>query len=132
MSRPLTLIFDGDRGFLTRSVRLIGALGRDRRVTAVPYQKRGVPEAFGLSTEDCCKAAWAALLQPDSHPILYRGAAAINLAISAALGIYVPYRIYSLPVVRWLQEQAYDCVADNRRLMPGDTPYCKQRPRECD
>jgi predicted DCC family thiol-disulfide oxidoreductase YuxK len=108
-------------------VRLIGALDRNRRVTAVPYQKPGAPEAHGLSPEQCREAAWAVTLE--GRPC--RGAGAVNLALAVALGNRLPVLFYSAPGVRQLQDAAYRWVARNRRRLPGDTPYCRQRPEEC-
>lgn len=116
-------------------MRLLKRLDRNRRVTAVPYQKSGVPESAGLTPEDCRKAAWA--MPPEPHrasrhqPRLYRGAGAINAAVSVAAGTPLPYRFYALPGVRRLQDLAYDRIAGNRRLLPADTPYCRQYPEEC-
>jgi hypothetical protein len=44
--------------FCTRSVRLLKTLDRNRRMTAVPYQKSGVPASVGLTLEECKAAAW--------------------------------------------------------------------------
>src|ERR687893_3247503 len=55
----LTLVFDGACGFCTRSVRLIETLDRNRRVTAVPFQKTGTPASVGLTLEECKASAWA-------------------------------------------------------------------------
>ena len=62
-SPQLTLVFDGTCGFCTRSVRLLEALDRNRRVTAMPFQKSGVPASVGLTLEECEAAAWA--IAPD-------------------------------------------------------------------
>ena len=59
----LALVFDGTCGFRMRSVRLLKALDRDRRVTAVPLQKSGVPASVGLTVEECEATAWA--IAPD-------------------------------------------------------------------
>lgn len=109
-------------------MRLIRRIDRNRRVTAVPYQKRGVPESVGLTVEDCRKAAWAVSSGDERR---HRGAAAINMALSAALGTSLPYRFYGLPGIRRLQDLTYDWVANNRRRLPADTPYCIQHPGEC-
>lgn len=108
-------------------MRLVERLDRYRRVTAVPYQKRGVPESVGLTEEDRRRAAWAVTAEPGP----YRGAAAINLAVSVALGTSLPYRFYMLPGVRRLQDRAYDWVAANRGRLPTETPHCRQYPEEC-
>lgn len=92
-----------------------------------PYQRPGVPEAHGLSRAQCEAAAWA--VTPDSKR--YPGAAAINLAISVALGTPLPMLFYSAPGVKRVQDAVYGWVARNRGRLPGDTPYCRQHPDEC-
>ena len=126
-SQQISLVFDGTCGFCTRSVRLLGALDRNRRVAAVPFQKAGVPESVGLTVEECETTAWA--VAPDGGR--YRGAAAVNAALSAALGTAAPLVLYSLPGIRQLQDFFYSLVASNRDKLPGDRPHCAQRPAEC-
>jgi predicted DCC family thiol-disulfide oxidoreductase YuxK len=92
-----------------------------------PYQKPGVPEAHGLSRAQCEAAAWAVTQDSRRYP----GAAAINLALSVALGTSLPMLFYSVPGVKRVQDAAYDWVARNRGRFPGDTPYCTQHPEEC-
>jgi predicted DCC family thiol-disulfide oxidoreductase YuxK len=127
--RPLqlTLVFDGTCGFCTRSVRLLEALDRNRRVTAMPFQKRGVPASVGLTLEECEAAAWA--IAPDGDR--YRGAEAVNAVVAAALGSTLPLLLYHLPGIRQLLDLIYYLVASNRSRLPGDRPYCAQYPAKC-
>ena len=120
--RRLLLIFDGRCGVCTRAVRLLEALDRKRSVTAVPYQKPGVAVSAGLTLEDCRSAAWA--VTPDGGR--YRGAEAVNVALSVSLRTRLPHALYKLPLVGWLQDRAYSWVADNRRRLPGDVAHCAQ------
>jgi predicted DCC family thiol-disulfide oxidoreductase YuxK len=110
-------------------VRLIERLDRDRRVTAVPYQKPGVSASMGLTTEQCEKAAWA--VAPDGRH--YRGAGAVNASFAVAAGVALPLLVYALPVVKQMQNLAYAFVAANRSklLLPSVVPYCKEHPEEC-
>jgi predicted DCC family thiol-disulfide oxidoreductase YuxK len=110
-----------------RSVRLLNALDRNRRVRGVPFQKSGVPTSVGLTLEECKATAWA--IAPDGGR--YRGAEAVNAVVAAALGSAVPLLLYSLPGIRQLQDFIYYLVASNRSLLPGDQPYCAQHPAEC-
>jgi predicted DCC family thiol-disulfide oxidoreductase YuxK len=112
-----------------RSVRLVQALDRHRRVTAVPFQHPGTPEAHGLTRADCEAAAWA--VTPGPNPTRHRGAAAIAMALAVALGGPLPFRFYTLPGVRQLQDAAYAWVVRNRNRLPGDVPYCTQHPERC-
>jgi predicted DCC family thiol-disulfide oxidoreductase YuxK len=110
-----------------RSVRLLKALDRNRRVTAVPFQKTGVPVSVGLTVKECEASAWA--IAPDGGR--YRGAEAVNAALATALGTGLPLLLYSLPGIRQLEDFTYDLVASNRTRLPGDRPYCAQHPAEC-
>jgi predicted DCC family thiol-disulfide oxidoreductase YuxK len=108
-------------------VRLLKALDRNRRVTAVPFQKSGIPASVGLTVEDCKASAWA--VAPDGDR--YRGAEAVNALVAAALGTAIPLLLYYLPGIRQLQEFIYSLIASNRSRLPGDQPYCTQHPAEC-
>ena len=123
----LHLLFDGTCGFCMRSVRLLKALDRNRRVTAVPFQKSGVPASVGLTVEECEATAWA--IAPDGGR--YQGAEAVNAVVAAALGVTVPLLLYSLPGMRPLQDFIYYLIASNRSRLPGERPYCAQHPAEC-
>lgn len=109
------------------------ALDRNRRVTVVPYQKSGVPASTGLTVEQCEKAAWA--VEPgeaSGRPRRrWRGAGAINASLAVALGVRLPLSFYELPLIGFFQERVYELVAANRGRLPGDEPYCNQRPEEC-
>ena len=108
-------------------MRLLKALDRNRRVTAVPFQKTGVPASVGLTVDECEASTWAIA----SDGGRYRGAEAVNVVVAAALGTAVPLFVYSLPGIRQLQDLVYSLVASNRSRLPGDPPYCAQHPAEC-
>ena len=108
-------------------MRLLKAFDRNRRVTAVPFQKSGVPASVELTVDECEASAWAIA----SDGGRYRGAEAVNAVVAAALGTAVPLIVYSLPGIRQLQDMIYSLVASNRSRLPGDRPYCAQHPAEC-
>ena len=108
-------------------MRLLKALDRNRRVTAVPFQKSGIPASVGLTLEECEASAWA--IAPDGER--YRGAEAMNALVATALGSGLPLLVYYLPGMRQLQDLIYSFIASNRSRLPGDQPYCTQRPAEC-
>ncbi|MCA1738952.1 MAG: DUF393 domain-containing protein [Actinobacteria bacterium] len=108
-------------------MRLVKRLDRNRRVTAVPYQKPGVPASVGLTVEQCEKAAWTV----SSEGKRYRGAGAINASLAVATGTTLPLLLYELPGIRQLQDLGYDFIAAIRGKLPGNVPYCKQHPEEC-
>lgn len=108
-------------------MRLVQRLDRDRRVTAVPYQKPGVPASSGLTLEECKETAWAV----SSDGRRYRGAGAVNVSLAVATGTALPLLVYALPGIRQLEDLTYDLVATNRSKLPGVEPHCKQHPEEC-
>ena len=120
----VTLVFDGYCGFCTRSVGWIERLDRRGRVHVLPCQAPDVAATHGLTQADCEAAAWA--FGPGGRR--YRGAAAVNAALAAALATELPLRIYRLPIVRSLQDAAYGWIARNRRRFRGVTPWCVAHP----
>jgi predicted DCC family thiol-disulfide oxidoreductase YuxK len=108
-------------------VRLLKTLDRNRRVTAVPFQKSGIPASVGLTLEECKASAWA--IAPEGER--YRGAEAMNALVACALGSALPLLLYNLPGIRQMQDFIYSLIASNRSRLPGDTPYCAQHPAEC-
>ena len=108
-------------------MRLLKALDRNRRVTAVPFQKRGTPASAGLTLEECKASAWA--IAPNGGR--YRAAEAVNALVGCALGTALPLLVYYLPGIRQLQDLIYSLIASNRSRLPGDPPYCSQHPAEC-
>ena len=110
-------------------MRLVERLDRNRRVTAVPYQKPGVPASAGLTVEQCEKAAWA--VTPDGR--YYRGAGAINAALAVAAGKKLPLLAYALPGIKQLQDLVYAFIAAYRGKLPLPSvePHCKEHPEEC-
>lgn len=121
------LIFDGRCGFCTRSVEAIARLDRHGRLTILAWQQPGALERTGLEPHEVRSAAW--LLQ-DGHR--YRGAAAINRAVSTATGCSLPWLIYRLPGVRQFEDFVYAWIAANRRLLRGVTPLCKRPGVTCE
>ena len=98
-------------------------------MTVVPFQQPGVPEAHGLTLAQCEAAAWA--VTPEPNRARYRGAGAIDAALAVALGTRVPLWLYQVPGIRQLQDAVYALVARIRGRLPGDAPYCEQRPDRC-
>ena len=108
-------------------MRLLKALDRNRRVTAVPFQKSGIPASVGLTLQECKASAWAIASDGDR----YRGAEAVNALVGAALGTVISLHLYYLPGIRQVQDLIYSLIASNRSRLPGDRPYCAQHPAEC-
>jgi|SRR5215203_7310175 len=108
-------------------MRLVKALDRNRRVTAVPSQKPGICRLVGLTAEECEASVWA--VAPDG--VRYQGAEAINVVLAVVLGTRLPHGLYKLALVKWLQDLTYGWVAANRGRLPGEEPYCSQYPNQC-
>lgn len=92
-----------------------------------PFQKPGVPEAAGLTREQCEQAAWA--ITPDGRR--YRGAAAVHAALAWAGGRPGLLALYGLPGIRHLEDLFYMLAARYRSRLPGVTPYCERSPEDC-
>jgi predicted DCC family thiol-disulfide oxidoreductase YuxK len=126
--RPV-LVYDGDCGFCTSSVRLLRwAFPGSYRVVA--WQEADLEE-LGLSRQRCQEAVqWV-----DPMGERREGAAAFSAVLQSAgrpaaraLG-----RLLDLPIVSGLAAGLYALVAANRDRLPGGTPACRlpaeQRPR---
>ncbi|GAA1088662.1 thiol-disulfide oxidoreductase DCC family protein [Nocardiopsis composta] len=120
--RGPVLVYDGDCGFCTSSVRLA-----ERRlapgVRAVPWQRAGLPEATERRALE-----EVLLLHPDGRRI-WGGSDAV-----AVLLLTGPHRalrplglLLRAPVLRGVGAAAYRWVARNRYRMPGGTPACSVR-----
>lgn len=122
-----TLVFDGECGFCTRTVRLFDRLDRHHRVRRIPLQGTEAKELTGLDYPQLKESVrW---VTPGGDCLA--GAEAVNAALSAILGTSAPSRVYRLPGVRQGQEAAYRWIAANRHRFPGVTPWCSQVPGEC-
>lgn len=102
-------------------------LDRHRRVWAIPFQQPGAPALLGLTYAEAEQAAWAI----DPARTLYRGAGAINAALTVALGWSWLLTFYNLPLVRQVQDWVYDWVVRNRSHLPGLTPPCSRPGANC-
>ena len=123
----VTVIFDGSCDFCTWSAELIERFDREHRVRTIPFQGHGVLDAFGLRQTEAEAAAGP--ITPVGNR--YRGAAAINLALSVALGNRAPIWIYTLPLIRQAEDAVYALIARHRTRIRGVTPYCQQHPEAC-
>jgi predicted DCC family thiol-disulfide oxidoreductase YuxK len=120
-----TLVFDGACGFCTRTVGWLRRLDRRGRVALIPFQRPGVLASTGLSPAQAAASVW--WIGDDGRRA--SGAAAANLALSAALGVRLPMLLYRL--TRRLQERVYRWVAVNRHRLRGVKPHCRQHPEDC-
>lgn len=116
--RPV-LVFDGDCGFCTGSVRLIERVVRPRCET-VPWQRADLA-ALGVTPERARhEALW---VTPTGR--VYGGAQAVaKLLLSAGGAWTLAGAFLTLPVVCWAAHAAYRLVADNRQRLPGGPAGC--------
>ena len=106
---------------------LVQRLDRHRRVRIVPFQRPGVLAEAGLTVADVEGAAWVV----DAGGRRYRGAAAINAAVAAALGWSWLLDVYFWPGVGGVEDAVYAWVARHRSHFPGITPYCQRPGADC-
>ncbi|XRQ15919.1 thiol-disulfide oxidoreductase DCC family protein [Actinomadura welshii] len=118
MTGPV-LVYDGDCGFCTSSVRFI-----ERHVpvqaAAVPFQSADL-RALGTTVE----RAQREVLWVDRAGRVSGGAEAVGRMLTAAGG---PWRALGVAVriapVSWAARAAYRLVAVNRHRLPGGTAAC--------
>lgn len=96
-------------------------------MTIAPCQDPIARRRLGIAKERCEEAAWAM----DELGKRYRGAAAVNAALSSSLGTPVPLALYRLPWLRWLEDRIYSLIAAVRARLPGVRPYCQRYPERC-
>ncbi|MFN8474861.1 MAG: DCC1-like thiol-disulfide oxidoreductase family protein [Anaerolineae bacterium] len=106
---------------------LVQRLDRHQRVHIVPFQQPGVLTDAGLTVAQAEGAAWVV----DGRGRRYRGAAAINAALAAALGWPWLLSAYFWPGVMGVEDAVYAWVARNRSHFPGLTPYCDRPGAHC-
>lgn len=123
---PVDVVFDGRCGFCTLAVARLQRLDRRGSITAYPFQRPGVLERFGLTSEEAQSAAWAF-----DATARFRGAGAAARALDAALGVRLCVPLYRVPPLRLLADRAYRWVADNRSRLRGSAPWCVQHPADC-
>ncbi|MEW2355601.1 DUF393 domain-containing protein [Spirillospora sp. NPDC029432] len=116
--RPV-LLYDGDCGFCTASVRFI-----ERRIPTsaelVPYQAADLA-ALGTTPE---RAAREVVWVGRGRRALGGAQAAAALLIDAG-GVWRPLGlVLRVPPFRWIAHGVYRLVANNRGRLPGATPAC--------
>ncbi len=117
--RPLVL-FDGDCGFCSASVR--GMQGRWFRaeVTAEPFQRVDLA-AYGLTTEGCGQS-----LHVLDGAAVFTGGQAIARILRSARGPWpLVGAVMSAPGIRWGVERCYRLIARHRHALPGGTSACQ-------
>jgi predicted DCC family thiol-disulfide oxidoreductase YuxK len=114
--RPV-LVYDGDCGFCTSSVRLVERIPADADVVA--FQLADL-DALGTTAERAEREVlWV------ENGVVYGGARAVARLLIRAGG---PWRalgaIVGVPPLSWLAGGVYALISANRHRLPGGTPAC--------
>jgi predicted DCC family thiol-disulfide oxidoreductase YuxK len=117
MDRPV-LLYDGDCGFCTTSVRFV-----ERRIPTnakiAPYQ---FTDLAALGTTES-RASGEVLWVADGR--VHGGAQAVARLLIDARGLWRPLGLLlRVPPFRWLAAGVYHLVTVNRHRLPGGTPAC--------
>lgn len=116
------LVYDGDCGFCTRSVRWVERL--PVRATVVPWQEADLAELRTTEARARHEVLWIARTGR-----VFGGAAAVaELLKECRFPLSVLGWVLSAPVVRTIADLAYRWVAANRSRLPGETPACQLPP----
>jgi predicted DCC family thiol-disulfide oxidoreductase YuxK len=116
--RPV-LVYDGDCGFCTTSVRFLERHIRTD-ATIVAYQFADLGD-LGITAE----RAEYEVLWVDTEGRVTGGAQAVARLLMDAGGLWwPPGAIMRVPPFRWLAHGAYRLIANNRHRMPGGTAAC--------
>jgi predicted DCC family thiol-disulfide oxidoreductase YuxK len=117
--RPPVLIYDGDCGFCTASVRW--AQARIRRLPAAQPLQLTDLAALGLTRQACEQAVQFV----DADGSIHAGDQAVARALSVSgRGWRVLGRLMSLPGVRSVAAVTYRFIARHRHRLPGSTNAC--------
>jgi predicted DCC family thiol-disulfide oxidoreductase YuxK len=109
----LTLLYDGECGFCTRSARWVERRDQRGRISARPNQEEGLIESLGLTREEVDRASWAV----ESGGAKFEGAAGINRVLRELGGGWaVLGSLYRVPLVRWVEDRYYGRVARRRAI----------------
>jgi predicted DCC family thiol-disulfide oxidoreductase YuxK len=118
MSSPV-LLYDGDCGFCTRSVRFI-----ERRIPTSAqiraFQYADLPSLGVSPSRASYEVVWVAR---DGRA--YGGAQAVAKLLLDAGGLWrIPGLIGRVPPFRWIAHGLYRLISNNRYRLPGGTPAC--------
>lgn len=114
-----TLVYDGDCGFCTTSIRWVKRL-RLRADEVTAWQHADL-DALGLTPEQCdLKLQWVA----DDGRISSGHEAVARLLMFSALYWRPIGGLLLVPPFSWIAARGYAWVSANRQRLPGGTPAC--------
>lgn len=121
------LAFDGSCGMCTRAARRLVRLDRTGQLRVEPFQVPWIADRLRACDDRFAESAWWL----DSSGAVFRGAHAVNAALSAAMGTPLPIWLYRIPGVGALENAVYRWVAAHRQRFRGVTPLCETEPQRC-
>jgi predicted DCC family thiol-disulfide oxidoreductase YuxK len=113
------LVYDGDCGFCTSSVRFIERHVKPR-CTVTAWQRTDL-DALGVTER---RAQYEALWVTPAGTVHGGHRAVAKALLSAGRGWRILGALLLTPPVRWLAHGVYRLIADNRHRMPGGTAAC--------
>ncbi|HEU0164213.1 MAG TPA: DUF393 domain-containing protein [Thermomicrobiales bacterium] len=116
----LTLLFDGNCGFCTRTVLWVQAKDTQGRIDVIPCQVAVRNGTHDVSEGDCGKSIWA--FTAEGH--VEGGAQAAALVASELMGRRWPVQVAKLPVIKQSLDLGYRFIANNRHRLPGIKGMC--------
>jgi predicted DCC family thiol-disulfide oxidoreductase YuxK len=112
-------------------VRWVEARHAASRVLAIPSQRPGVGERYGLSREETDREVWAI----DRTGRRWGGAAAISRTLRQLGGAWpIVAALYAVPPIAWLADRLYRWVAAHRGWLSrvwSSTPACEEADGGC-
>jgi predicted DCC family thiol-disulfide oxidoreductase YuxK len=117
-----TLVFDGDCGFCTSSVRWAERWARPA-VRFVPWQDLDLA-AHGLTTEAVTSSVQWLSPRTARRPIPHGSAAVARTLLRSRWPFRLAGALMLVPPISWLAQGVYRLIANNRYRMPGGTPAC--------
>lgn len=123
----VTVIFDGECGVCTRTIRKLHEWDRRGVLEFRTCQNVSLDGVYGVTPTKCLRAVWA--IADDGT--IASGSDAAALILTAMTNNHWPYRIGRWPVIRQVLSFGYRIVANNRRKIPGEKPWCHQHPEDC-
>lgn len=121
------VIFDGECGMCTRTIRKLHDWDRRGVLEFRPCQNLSLDGFYGVTPTKCLREVWAVA----EDGTIASGSAAAALILSALVNNRWPYRIGELPGIRHAMDFGYHVIARNRRKFPGEKPWCQQHPEDC-
>jgi predicted DCC family thiol-disulfide oxidoreductase YuxK len=126
-SEKLVILFDGSCNFCTATAELLRVLDWRHRLHCLPFQKPGVPQAYGLSVAQCERIVWA--ISPDGGR--FPASRAVSAALDAIVGFPLFLFLYKLPFIGQIEDKVYTWVASHRQFFPGIRPFCERPGSPC-